>query len=139
MDMENVIRQYFRAEEDGDVDAVAGLCAAEVVVRNAAQPPQHGIRGVREYVEVFRDRTSRRRFTLVSVAHATGVAYGSWEADLTFREGVHFGPAHTRRPFDLHLRGICRFKFDDEGKIVEIDVAHETSSAMNLALEASRE
>jgi len=38
---------YFRAEERGDVEAVVAMCSDDVVVRNAANPPQHGKDGVR--------------------------------------------------------------------------------------------
>lgn len=137
MESNEIIREYFSAEERGDVDAVATLCADDVIVRNAAQPPQHGVRGVRDYVTGFRDRTSHRRFTIGCIATEADVAFASWEAEITFRAGVQVGPVVTRRPFGVHLYGICRFKFDRAGKIVELDVAHETSSVMKMATEAA--
>ena len=138
MQSDEIVRAYFAAEECGDVDGVVALCADGVVVRNAAQPPQHGLQGVRDYVTVFRDRTSRRQFTILCLAIDADVAFASWQAEITFKAGVQFGPIQTCRPFDLHLHGICRFKFDPSGRIVELDVSHETSSALRLATEAAR-
>jgi SnoaL-like domain len=115
------------------------MCSEDVVVRNAANPPQHGKSGVRAYVTSFRDRTARRRFNLLTVAEHAGTAYARWTAALTFRAGVSFGPATTLRPFDLELQGICRFKFDACGLFREVDVFHETTTAIRLAQEAAKE
>jgi len=138
MNSHSRIGAYFHAEERGDIEAVVALCAEDVIVRNAANPPQHGKEGARAYVASFSDRTTRRRFDVLSVAGHGDVVYARWKADLSFRAGVAFGPVTTVRPFDLTLEGICRFKLDADGLFREIDVHHETTTAMRMAQEASR-
>lgn len=137
MSIHDKVDAYFRAEERGDVETVVAMCSEDVVVRNAANPPQHGKDGARAYVTSFRDRTARRRFDVLTVAEHEGVVYARWKAALTFKAGVSFGPITTRRPFDLELRGICRFKLDTLGLFREIDVFHETTTAMRLAQHAA--
>lgn len=133
MTKQQLVERYFDAEERGDVDAVVALCAADVVVRNAAQPPQRGLDGVRTYVTSFRDRTSARAFDVIAVAEADDVVFAAWSARLVFNAGVPFGPVIPRRPFDIELTGICRFKLDAEGKVRELDVFHETTSVVQRA------
>lgn len=137
MNARDLVNEYFDAEERGDVEAVVALCAENVIVRNAAQPPQRGKPGAREYVTSFRDRTSRRVFQVLAVAEGNGVVFAWWSAQLTFRAGVSFGPVTTRRPFDVELQGICRFRLNRNGKIEELDVFHETTTPFRLAQEAA--
>ena len=51
MNSHSRIGAYFHAEERGDIEAVVALCAEDVIVRNAANPPQHGKEGARAYVD----------------------------------------------------------------------------------------
>lgn len=139
MNSHDKIAQYFEAEERGDVESVVAMCSEDVVVHNAANPPQFGKEGARAYVSGFRDRTSRRHFDVLAVAEQADVAYERWKATLTFRAGVIFGPVTTLRPFDLELEGICRFKLDPSGLFREIDVFHETTTALSLAQEAAKD
>jgi ketosteroid isomerase-like protein len=132
-----LVERYFTAEERGDVAAVVALCSEDVIVRNAAQPPQHGRQGVRDYVTSFRDRTSRRNFEIMEVVEENNIVYAWWHARLTFREGVSFGPVTTRRHFDLDVQGVCRFRLDENDEVQELDVFHETTSAFQLAQEAA--
>ena len=138
MNPEHLVETYFRAEEAGDSAAVVAICGTEVVVRNAANPPQYGHAGVRAYVEDFRDRTEARRFTVLSIAVNVDVIYARWQADIVFRRGASFGPVVARRSFRLELQGVCRFKLDGEGHVVELDVFHETTTALNLAIKTSK-
>lgn len=132
---EAVISNYFACEEAGDVEGVVALCDPSVVVRNAAQPMAVGLAGVRSYVESFRDRTISRVFDVVSISTAPGLAYATWKADLVFRAGTAFGPVTSKTAFPLTLEGACRFVFNASGKLVEIDVYHETTSALKRAQE----
>lgn len=132
-----LVEEYFLAEERGDVEAVVAMCDDQVIIRNAAQPSQSGKQGARDYVTSFRDRTSRRSFKVLAVAEEQDVVFSWWAAELTFRAGVQFGPLTTKRPFDIGLHGICRFKLNPLGRIVELDVFHETSTVFKNALEAA--
>ena len=131
------VSDYFRAEERGDIEAVVAMCADDIIVRNAANQPQHGREGARAYVTSFSDRTASRRFEVLSVAVQGDVVYALWRADLTFRAGVAFGPVTTTKPFDLSLPGICRFKLNEAGLFTELDVMHETTTAVRLAQQAA--
>jgi hypothetical protein len=137
MNCRDKIEAYFTAEESGDVEAIVAMCSKDVIVRNAANPLQHGKDGARDYVTSFRDRTVRRHFDLMTMAVHGRTAYARWKAAITFRASVSFGPVTTRRPFDLELHGICRFKLNDAGLFCEIDVFHETTTAMRLAQDAA--
>lgn len=130
---EGVIRAYFKYEESGDVDGVVQLCDPAVIVRNAAQPLVLGHAGVRGYVESFRDRTESREFEIVSIGTGSGIAYAGWKAKLRFKAGIAFGPVTSKAPFDIALEGTCRFAFNATGKLVELDVYHETTSALKRA------
>jgi hypothetical protein len=132
-----LVDTYFAAEERGDVDAVVALCADDVVVRNAAQPPQRGLDGVRAYVTSFRDRTDARQFQVVAAAESDDVVFAAWKARLVFKAGLPFGAVISRKPFDVELTGICRFKLNQDGKVCELDVYHETTSVMQRAVAAS--
>lgn len=135
--MRELIRAYFDAEEKGDVETIVGLCASDVVIRNAAQPPQFGLDGAREFATSFRDRTSRRHFDVLAVAHEGSVAFAWWSCALTFKSGVSFGAVVTREAFDIDLEGVCRLAVDGDGKIRELDVVHQTACVMAKAIQAS--
>lgn len=136
--MRDLVQAYFDAETRGDVDAVARLCAPDVVVRNAAQPPQHGLAGVREFVTSFSRRTSDRHFAILAIASEGPVVFAWWRAALTFNAGLAFGSVVTQRPFKVVLDGICRMKINESGNIIELDIVHETTSVMAGAVEASQ-
>lgn len=133
MTKRELVECYFDAESRGDVDAVVALCAPDVIVRNAAQPSQHGLEGVRGYVTGFRDRTAERAFRVLSVADGSDVVFAAWQARLVFKAGISFGAIVPRRPFSVDLTGICRFRLDREGRVTELDVYHETTSAAQRA------
>jgi hypothetical protein len=134
---ETIIMDYFAAEEIGDVERVVSMCNDIVVICNAAFPPAHGKQGCRDYVTNFRDRTEKRELKVKSIALSDDVGYAWWEANLTFRAGVSFGPVKTQHPFDLSLQGICRFKFDEANRLTEPDVFHETTTGFQLAQAAA--
>lgn len=138
-DPTEIIEKYFTAEEAGDVETVVSLCDESVIIRNAAQAPLNGRDGARKFASDFKARTNRRNFTLLATAHSDGTAFAWWEGNITFKEAVAFGPVVTKRPFDITLRGVCRFKFTPSGRILELDVFHETSTPFLKAKEAASE
>ena len=138
MEFKSLVEKYFAAEERGDIDSVVDLCAPDVVIRNAAQPAVFGKDGARKFVSDFKARTERRNFEILAFAQNEDVCFAWWNAKLTFKPGVSFGPVTTKRSFTLNLQGVCRFKVDGIGKFKELDVFHETTSGLLAAQEASR-
>ncbi|MGH8059797.1 MAG: hypothetical protein ACREOH_21590, partial [Candidatus Entotheonellia bacterium] len=65
------------------------------------------------------------------------VVFAWWDATLTFKTGVAFGPVITKRPFTVCWQGICRFKVNASGRFAELDVYHETSTPFRLAQAAA--
>jgi hypothetical protein len=137
MDFRRLVNDYFAAEESGDVEAVVALCAPDVVIRNAAQPAEYGREGARQFASSFKARTEERRFKVLAVADEHDVCFAWWEGKITFKEGVAFGAVVAKRPFQITLQGVCRFKVDSHGLVEELDVFHETTSAVLRAQETA--
>jgi ketosteroid isomerase-like protein len=129
----NSIEQYFSLEEIGDVEGVVALCHPNIVVVNAANPAQHGLEGARSYVQTFKDRTISRAFKIKEIAVEKDNALVSWKAKIEFKKGISFGNIISGSNFSVDLFGICRFKMTVDGKFLEIDVFHETTTAMLAA------
>lgn len=132
---DEIVKKYFGAEEAGDVEGVVCLCAPNVKVINAASPTQYGLEGVRQYVQTFKDRTAKRKFMVGRIASDKNVTFAWWNANIDFKSGISFGPVTTQKPFSLDLQGVCRFQFDENGKIDQLFVFHETTTAMVKAVE----
>lgn len=129
----DVVRTYFALEEIGDVEGVVELCHPNVVVVNAANPTQFGREGVRQYVQTFKDRTAQRKFTVGTFSIHNDNVMVWWDAKITFKAGIPFGPVISQKEFEAALKGVCRFKFNTDGQILELDVFHETTTALLLA------
>jgi|CXWL01.1.fsa_nt_gi ketosteroid isomerase-like protein len=132
VDYSPLVHRYFQAEEQGNIEAVVDLCSDSVIVRNAANSPQYGKQGAREYVESFFLRTTNRQFTIKTIARQGATYFAHFKGEIGFREGAAFGTVIAAAPFDVTLDGICRFKILD-GYFVELDVYHETTTALLLA------
>lgn len=128
-----VVKRYFELEEQGDVEGVVDLCSPTIVVVNAANPIQFGKEGVRQYVQTFKDRTTQRKFKVGTISIQNDNVMVWWEAKITFKAGIEFGAVKAMEEFDADLKGICRFRFTVDGLIAELDVFHETTSALILA------
>ena len=140
VDLDSAVRDYFRAEEDGDVEAIVALFDSEAVIRNAAQPPVFGQEGARKFASDFRDRTEFRKFSIAATARQGSKVFASWRAQLCFKAGVAFGPAvRTAEPFEIELSGVCEFDFTERGNIHNLLVAHETTTTMQMALKHQAE
>jgi len=128
-----VVRKYFEMEEIGDVEGVVDLCHSNVTVVNAANPIQFGKEGVRQYVTTFKDRTTQRKFSVGTISIHNDNVMVWWDAKITFKSGIAFGPVKSQKEFEANLKGVCRFKFNSEGQILELDIFHETTTALILA------
>lgn len=136
-DARELVNQYFAAEEAGDIETVVALCHPEVLIRNAANSPQHGKEGARRFATDFKARTEQRRFEVLAVAQNGDVVFAWWRGAIRFHAGVRFGEIVTQRPFNLDIEGICRFKVTADNLIRELEVHHETTSARWLAEQAA--
>lgn len=138
VDAVGLVSRYLAAEEDEDLASLTGMFAENVVVRNAANPPDALPGSLQRYLESFWQRTSHRKFVL----HAAGIdddddilAYFS--SVITFRAGAPFGPVMAAEEFTVELPTALRFHFDGAGKICEVSVFHETTTAMLMATRGS--
>jgi ketosteroid isomerase-like protein len=129
----DVVKKYFELEEIGDVEGVVELCHPNVVVVNAANPTQFGKKGVRQYVQTFKDRTAQRKFIVGTISIHNDNVMVWWDAKITFKAGITFGLVTSKAEFDADIKGVCRFKFTADGQIIELDVFHETTTALLLA------
>jgi hypothetical protein len=132
--LESQVLGYFRAEERGDAETIVGMCDEQVMIVNAAQPPVYGLDGARRFVQDFRNRTTQRLFEVRSLAVRGNSVFAEFLGTITFREGAQFGPAiRAQKAFTLELPGVCRFEFNETGKLVFLRVFHETTTAPRLA------
>jgi len=135
VDLDRAVRDYFRAEEDGDVEGIVSMFDADAVIRNAAQPVVFGKEGARKIATDFRDRTEFREFKVVATARQGSKTFASWRGHLRFKAGVAFGPVRTAEPFEVELSGVCEFDFTPRGTIHSLLIAHETTTVMQMAME----
>jgi limonene-1,2-epoxide hydrolase len=135
MDLDRVVRNYFKAEEAGDVEAITAMFDAGAAIRNAAQPVVFGKEGARKFASDFRDRTEFRKFSVVATARQGSRIFASWLGHLRFKAGIAFGPhIHTAQAFEVDLSGVCDFDFTPEGTIRSLSISHETTTTMQMAL-----
>ena len=137
--LDRAVRDYFRAEEAGDVEAIVSMFDADAVIRNAAQPPVFGKEGARKFATDFRDRTEFRKFSVVATARQGSKIFASWLGHMRFKAGVAFGPVHTAHGFEVEVSGICDFDFTEGGTIHSVTIAHETTTTMQMALKNQAE
>lgn len=130
-DPREVALGYLCAETTADFPALAALFADNVAIRNAAAPLDDRPGSLERFATDFWNRTSDRTFTLIDAAvddDRNVLAFA--EARLTFKAGAAFGPLVAPAPFVLEVPVGLRFHIDAAGKIDELDVAHETTTAL---------
>ena len=138
VDLDRTVRDYFRAEEVGDVEAIVSMFDVNAVIRNAAQPPAFGKDGARRFASDFRDRTEFRKFSIATTAREGAKIFASWRGHLRFKAGIAFGPdVRTVEPFEVELSGVCEFDFTQRGAIHTLLIAHETTTVMQMAIKHS--
>lgn len=130
-DPHEVALGYLSAETAADLPSLAALFADNVAIRNAAVPLDDRPGSLERFATDFWNRTSDRKFTLIDAAvddDRNVLAFA--EARLTFKAGAAFGPIVAPAPFVLEIPVGLRFHIDAAGKIDELDVAHETTTAL---------
>lgn len=129
-----IVERYLEAEATEDLLSLTALFAAEVTVRNAANPPDAGPGAVERFALSFWDRTTTRSFELTDTAiDDDGNIFSFGSATITFRAGATFGPVAAKAPFTVTLPLALRLHVDEAGLVDELDVHHETTTAVLLA------
>lgn len=122
------VRAWFDGLNRGDMDGLLTLFGSSPRIRNAANPPVQGPNAPHQLLDEFFTRTSARHFELIDAAEADALVFVSWLGQLTFRKGVRIADVLLPDEMTVELRGCDRFKLDQEGRIEELDIVHETSS-----------
>ena len=131
-----VVREYFRAQDQGDTDGVVKLFANDATVFNAGFPPVKGQEGVKGFCENLYSRTSARQFTVLAIFENGDAAVAEWEVRMSFRAGANVAGHVLATGFEVQLRGMNKFDFKPNSDLVScLRVFHETTSVGRLAKE----
>lgn len=134
----HVIDTWFRGLNEGDLEGLKELFDPSPRIVNAANPPSEGPTAVANLLNDFFTRTSERRFELLDAAEGDGEVFAAWMGHLTMTAGLRINDIVLAEPLNITLRGIERFQLSPEGKIVQLDIVHETTSIYRSAVEAAK-
>jgi hypothetical protein len=132
-----VIKAWFDGLNRTDIDGLLSLFAPSPIIRNAANPPMEGPEAARRLLEDFFHRTTARRFDVTDSAEGDGQVFACWQGTLTFAAGTMIADVLLEQPMTVPLRGVERFRLDQQGRISELDIVHETSSILQAARAAN--
>ena len=90
----------------------------------------------RRLLTEFFAHTIARRFSVLDAAAGDGQLFVGWTGDLTFASAGWLEDVIRRRSLTVTLRGVERFQLDDQGRIEQLDVFHETTSVTEAARKA---
>jgi hypothetical protein len=133
----HLVQTWFDGLNRGDLDSLLELFGPVPRIRNAANPPSEGPDAARRLLEEFFDRTSARKFDVLDCAEGDGQVFASWSGELTFRPGIRIADVTLQHEVRVRLRGAERFRLDDAGRIIELDIVHETTSPVLAARQAA--
>lgn len=134
-----IVEQYLDAEVQEDLAALRALFAENVVIRNAANPPDDQPGALERFAMSFWDRTETRSFTLEDVAVSGKKVFALVEATMRFKKGAPFGPVAAVAAFTITLPVAILFQLDANQKVTKLDIFHETTTAVRLAAGAAAE
>lgn len=137
IDPNGAVDAWFAGLNLGDADMVKAHFAPVHRIRNAANPPIEGPRAVDDLLQEFFVRTSQRDFTVHGVAHSTSRAFARWTADITFADGATVA-GHVVDEFTTTFDGIDVFAFDEHGRIIAVDIIHQTTTVALAAADHTR-
>jgi steroid delta-isomerase-like uncharacterized protein len=109
-------RGWDRAWNQGDLEAIDDLYAADVVIHNAAPGTPAGIEGVRHAIGGFRAAVPDLQFTLEEVIVDGDIAANRWSMTGT-QKGEFMGRPSTGQK--MTMSGLAMVRLAD-GKIAEI-------------------
>lgn len=132
-----VISEWFEGLNTTDLPRLIALFAPAPRIRNAANPPIAGPDAANKLLSEFFARTTSRHFEVVDWAAEGGQVFAYWTGTLTFPEGLKIADMVLPHELSVPLRGVERFKLDNSGKIVELDIIHETTSLLQAARAAA--
>lgn len=133
----HLVQTWFDCLNRSDLDALLGLFGPNPRIRNAANPPIEGPDAPRRLLEEFFGRTSARKLEVVDLAEGDGQVFACWSGELTFRPGIRIAEVTLPREIRVPLRGVERFRLDENGRITELDIVHETTSVVLAARQAA--
>jgi hypothetical protein len=133
---ELLVKRWFDGLNSGNLSELLPLFGPSPRIRNAANPPLEGPDAPRHLLEEFFRRTTARHFQLIDMAEDDGHVFACWLGTLTFAAGISIGDILLPEPLTVTLRGVERFQLE-AGRIVQMDIVHETTTVYQAALAAS--
>ena len=101
---------------------------------NVNLPSVHGREGIKNFCENLYSRTSARNFEILEIVEGVDIVMVEWRVQMTFRAGAKIGPWELAEPFDVALRGINKFEFVSDSRLIHcLRIYHETSTVAQLA------
>jgi hypothetical protein len=134
----HVVTAWFAGLKTGDLEELVSLFAPDPRIKNGAQPLLVGPGAARRLLTDFFERTSARCFEVIDAAEGEGQIFAAWTAELTFRKGIQIADVVLPAELVVPLRGIERFELDSTGRIVALDIVHETTSVVVAARDLAR-
>src|SRR5437870_639718 len=113
-----IVNQWFRGLNAGDMPSLLSLFSPSPRIRNAANPPLPGPAAPGQLLEEFFRRTCSRSFELLDMAESKADLFAAWKGSLTFPAGIAIGGIILAMPLTVTLRGVDRFRLRD-GLITE--------------------
>lgn len=132
-----LVARWFDGLNNSDLGGLLSLFGTTPKIRNAANPPLEGADAPRQLLEDFFERTSARLFTVIDMAENGRQVFAYWTGELTFAPGVMVAGVCLTRPLKIQLRGVERFQLDENNRIAELDITHETTSVALAARAAA--
>lgn len=125
--------RWFDALNASDRSAALALFDDDPTIKNAAFPETKGSAAAPDLIDGFFDRTSDRRFTLLSAAEGERFTFAECLAELEFRPGVTVAGIRIERPTSVMFSGVEIFGLNDTGLINTLNIVHETTRIARAA------
>ncbi|MGW2539953.1 nuclear transport factor 2 family protein [Kitasatospora sp. NPDC001574] len=128
-----IVDRYLVAEEQADIESVSALFSENPRIKSAANPELTGADALTKFCHGFWDRTERRAFEVIDIAVHDNTIYAFVNSVLRFRAGAAFGPVIACEAFEVTLPTALKFVVNENLKIIDLLVCHETTTAARLA------
>ncbi|MER5382228.1 nuclear transport factor 2 family protein [Streptomyces sp. NPDC002688] len=129
-----IVDRYLVAEEQADFESISDLFSENPRIKNAANPELTGPDALMVFCRGFWDRTEQRAFEVIDISVQANTIYAFVNSALTFRAGATFGPVIARGTFEVTLPTALKFVVNENYKIIDLLVCHETATAARLAV-----
>ncbi|MEU9272666.1 nuclear transport factor 2 family protein [Streptomyces sp. NPDC048251] len=128
-----IVDRYLVAEEQADFESISALFSENPRIKNAANPEITGSDALTRFCRGFWDRTERRDFEVIDISVQDNTVYAFVNSALRFRASAAFGPVIARGTFEVTLPTALKFVVNENHKIIDLLVCHETTTAAQLA------